>query len=435
MSRQYRNYGDDLEADGFEVASHNHKKGHFQSGSAFSRGAADLPPVNPAPQTRRANANANLQLSQRPASLSSLEANRADFDRRYRNEGYGNTDSWSATPIHRSRRPAQEYYDESVYDRQPGHQIHFPHREHKRHGFLKFLIVLIAVFAAVYALVFLPIDNKIAFKDPEAKGVAEATQMHIPLQPYYALLLGSDARENDTVSRADSIILARIDVVANKITMLSIPRDTKIEIPGHGIQKINAAYAFGGAGGMASAVSKLVNVPISKVAVIHFDGLSSLVDAIGGITVNVPVDVNDPEYTGFVLPAGTHQMDGKTALLFSRVRHGFALGDFQRQADQMLVLQAIMSKARTLPPWEMLGVANSMADMMDSSMRCYNMMPIMLRMLGGSPTIYHAALPSTTDYIDGVSYVINDEAATSRLMEVINAGGNPEDENVKTGME
>ena len=185
MSRQYRNYGDDLEADGFEVASHNHKKGHFQSGSAFSRGAADLPPVNPAPQTRRANAN--LQLSQRPASLSSLEANRADFDRRYRNEGYGNTDSWSATPIHRSRRPAQEYYDESVYDRQPGHQIHFPHREHKRHGFLKFLIVLIAVFAAVYALVFLPIDNKIAFKDPEAKGVAEATQMHIPLQPYYAL--------------------------------------------------------------------------------------------------------------------------------------------------------------------------------------------------------------------------------------------------------
>lgn len=444
LNRQYRSYDYDLDADGFEVASHAHKQGKLQSGSAFSRGTSNQRAGGDAPQTRRAPQGSaaggrDAQLSSHPASLTTLEQNRADFDRRYQRDAYAQNPGGEG----RSRRRASRAARTSAYEggagrsasngRQLGRQLDVLSR--KRHGLLKFFLLVVAVLTAVYAFVFWPIDAKLAFKEPEATQVAHATQMHIPLQPYYVLLLGSDARASDDISRADSIILARVDVLANKITLLSIPRDTKVELPDHGTQKINAAYAFGGASGMVEAVSSLVGVPIAKVAVIHFDGLSSLVDAVGGITVDVPVEVYDPDYTGLMLSPGPQKMDGKTALLFSRVRHGFALGDFQRQADQMLVLQALMKKLRGLPPVDALHVANSLADNMDSSLRCYNLLPLMLRMLAGSPTIYRASLPSTTDDSEGISYVINDKAETARLMDVINAGGNPADVDIQTGLE
>jgi LCP family protein required for cell wall assembly len=249
------------------------------------------------------------------------------------------------------------------------------------------------------------------------------------------LLLGSDAREGEEVSRSDTMILARIDVIANQITMISIPRDTMVQIEGYGTQKINAAYAFGGTAGAMRAVSDLLNVPIAEAAIVHFDGISGLVDALGGVTVDVPVDVYDPDYTGLVMSAGSYEMDGETALLFSRVRHGFALGDYQRQIDQQLVIKAIMDKARTLAPWDLVRVGSSMGSLFDTSMRCYDIAPILLRMLAGQATIYQTSLPSRTDMVDGVSYVIVDENDTATLMGVIDAGGDPAAAGVALGLE
>lgn len=474
--RQNRySYSDDDLEDDLGVASHTHAAGHLRSNSSFSRGdegvasfdpsTRSVAPSEPTPEERlRQRASEPLypempayDASRRPVQHTQLvqarrpqpaatqtrperpveqrprprqerpmpsdpDANRAAFDARYgegeyRSGGQSSKRSGSVGSFLERRRASRAS------------------RPRRRHPILKFFLVCIAVMVVTYLVVCVPIDRSIAFEEPEASQVAAATTPAVPFTPYYVLLLGSDAREGDEISRTDTMILARIDVIANQITMISIPRDTMVEIEGHGTQKINAAYAFGGTAGAISAASKLLNVPIAHAAIVHFDGVSSLVDSLGGITVDVPVDVYDPDYTGLEMSAGTYEMDGETALLFSRVRHGFALGDYQRQIDQQLVIQAIVAKARTLPPWQLASVAQSMGSLFDTSLRCYNVLPLFVRMLFGAPTVYQTSLPSTTKMVDGVSYVVVDESSCTTLMNVINAGGDPANAGVALGLE
>ncbi len=288
------------------------------------------------------------------------------------------------------------------------------------------LLMLLVVVVALYLVFLMPIDRAISFKRDEAKGLRSELSWHVPGLPYYVLALGSDAREGDEVSRTDTMILVRVDPIGGKLTMLSIPRDTMVEIEGYGTQKINAAYAFGGVAGAVRAVHELTGAPISHAALIRFDGIESLVDYLGGVTVDVPVAVNDPYYTGLVLPAGTQEMDGHTAMLFSRVRHGFDLGDYQRQKDQRILIEAIMHKVLSMSPLKMPGVVAHMGGLVGTSMRMYSILPLMLRLkLGGGATIYQASVPSTTAMVDGVSYVIADDAALAQTMDVINSGGDP----------
>ena len=352
---------DDLEDDELVVPRRQHAAGSLQSGSRFGRhaapaqqpAAAQRPAAqqpaaqNPAPAQRTVAAPA-----QRPAAATQTpaapippqtrraqqayvdpDANRAAFDAKYSQDAYG--DAYGQQPaaggglLHRRSKankggreqaPAtyQAYQAQSA-DAPQGRQRR--QRRHKAHPVLRVLITLVAVLAIVYAVVCIPIDRSIAFDAAEEQGVQEATTPQAPFMPYYVLLMGSDARDGDTSSRTDTMMLARIDVVRNQITLVSIPRDTMVEIEGYGTQKINAAYTFGGAGGAVAAVSKLTGETISEAAVIRFDGVETLVDAIGGITVDVPVDVNDPDYTHLVLPAGPTEMDGHTALLFSPGDH------------------------------------------------------------------------------------------------------------------
>lgn len=289
----------------------------------------------------------------------------------------------------------------------------------------RIVVGLLVAIVALYLIICLPIDRAISFTAEESQGLSKELSWHIPCTPYYALALGSDAREGETASRSDTMILVRVDPIGGKITMLSIPRDTKVEIEGYGTQKINAAYAFGGVAGAVHAVHELTGAPISQAAVVRFDGVETLVDYLGGVTVNVPVAVNDPYYTGLVLPAGEQEMDGHTALLFSRVRHGFDLGDYQRQKDQRILIEAIMDEVLSLPPWRLPGVVANMGGMVGTSMRMYNILPLMLRLKLGGVTIYQATVPSTTAMIDGVSYVVADEEALAQMMTVIDAGGDP----------
>lgn len=299
-----------------------------------------------------------------------------------------------------------------------------PKRRHVHKGLIAFLVVLAAI-VGLYLVTCGPIDQQLAFESGEAEGLSEEESLHIPGVPYYVLALGSDAREGDTASRTDTMILCRIDPIASKVTLVSIPRDTKVELEGYGTSKINAAYAYGGATLATKAVSDLTGVNPSHVAVIHFDQLAQLIDAIGGITVTVPVDVNDPNYTGLVMSAGTYEMDGNTALLFSRVRHGFATGDFQRQADQQIVIQAVLQKILSLGPTQIGGFMDEIGDVVSTDMKMYSILPLLLRFKITSPTIYACSLPGEAKYISGVSYVVSDDTQVRQLMAKVDAGQDP----------
>jgi len=160
------------------------------------------------------------------------------------------------------------------------------------------------------------------------------------------LLLGTDARPGEKLGNTDTIIVAHLE--GDRLALLSIPRDTRVNIPGHGWDKINAAYGFGGPELTASVVSELTGVPISKYVLLRWNGFIRIVDLLGGVTVNVPRNMyyydpfDDPEYK-IDLRKGTQHLDGHQALAFVRFREE-TLGDIDRISQQQELLRAILDK-------------------------------------------------------------------------------------------
>lgn len=155
------------------------------------------------------------------------------------------------------------------------------------------------------------------------------------------LVLGSDARPGETFSRADVIQLVHVDADHDNVWIIHFPRDLYVPIPGHGQDKINAAYAYGQAPLLVRTIQDLVGVKIDHVAKTDFEGFKQLTDALGGVTVNNPQP--GPDY-----PAGEVHLDGAQALDFVRERKQLAEGDISRGQRQQAWLKAIMRE--TLAP-------------------------------------------------------------------------------------
>ena len=196
-----------------------------------------------------------------------------------------------------------------------------------------------------------------------------------PDDPFYMLLLGVDkdeGRVNDEeygadehAYRSDSIMLCRIDPVNVKVTMVSIHRDTLVDLGVNGQQKINAAYSIGGAAYATEVVSTFADVPISHYGEVDLDRFIQIVDVVGGVTVDLPVPVYDPEYTGLDLPAGVQTLDGRTAALLCRCRHGYDAygdGDRFRAANQRMVFSEVIKKVLASDPATMMNTVSAIAD-------------------------------------------------------------------------
>jgi LCP family protein required for cell wall assembly len=174
------------------------------------------------------------------------------------------------------------------------------------------------------------------------------------------LVLGADTGSKSrqgTQGRADTIILIRTDPDNHKIALLSIPRDLRVEIPRHGTEKINAAYAFGGPTLAVKTVERVTGLRMNHVVVVDFSTFGEVVDALGGVTINVPRPILSnkfecPRHTqaqcarwpGWRFRKGPQTMDGRTALIYSRIRENKlnpSESDFTRGERQQAVIQAI----------------------------------------------------------------------------------------------
>jgi LCP family protein required for cell wall assembly len=182
----------------------------------------------------------------------------------------------------------------------------------------------------------------------EVHKVDQAAFIPTPGKPFFVLVMGQDARPGDTQSRGDALHVIGINPAAGKATILNIPRDTWTDVPGHGIDKINTGNYYGGPTLEAKAVSELIGLDIPIVLSTGFQGLSDMVDELGGVDVDVPVPMNDP-LSGAVFPAGRVRMDGGAALAFSRNRH-LEGNDFMRTSDQAILILAGLSKLRASEP-------------------------------------------------------------------------------------
>ncbi len=167
------------------------------------------------------------------------------------------------------------------------------------------------------------------------------------LKKFNVLLLGSDARPGEKVGNTDTIMVAQVG--PERIAILSIPRDTKVEIPGKGTQKINSAARFGGPELTAAVVSDLIGVDVDKYVLVRWEGFIKIVDILGGVTVDVPRDMNhdsgDGEEYIIDLKKGKQRLNGRQALAFARFRNE-ALGDIDRSGQQLALMKSLIEQAK-----------------------------------------------------------------------------------------
>lgn len=259
-------------------------------------------------------------------------------------------------------------------------------------------------------------------------------------KPFYMLLLGVDKDEarakgseygsSEGAYRSDSIMLVRIDPQKKKATLVSIPRDLRVDMGKYGTQKINAAYALGGPTLAVKTVQKLSGVKISHYAEIDMDGMEEVVDAVGGVTVNLGVAVKDPKYTKLDLPAGKVKLDGKKAALLCRARHAYdsyGAGDFYRAANQRAVIAAVAKKVLSSDVATMTKTVTAMADMVHTDMSATDIVSLASEMRGmdTSKDIMTGMAPTDSSYVDGGWYEILRESAWEKMMERVEKGKSP----------
>jgi LCP family protein required for cell wall assembly len=164
--------------------------------------------------------------------------------------------------------------------------------------------------------------------------------------PLSILVIGSDYRPGEAgCGCADSLHLLTVNPTKRAATILGFPRDSWVDVPGFGHQKINTALQLGGPELVVATVQAVTGIPIDYFLLTDFQGFSRMVDGIGGITVDVPYAMNDP-YSGAVFSPGRTKMKGGHALSFARNRHGTPGGDIGRSENQGLVLLGALEKLR-----------------------------------------------------------------------------------------
>jgi LCP family protein required for cell wall assembly len=185
-------------------------------------------------------------------------------------------------------------------------------------------------------------------KAPPPPPVAAALPiLNIPKDLKFFLVIGSDARpgQDITRARADSIHIAAVDPLVKKGTVLGIPRDSYVDIPGHGKRKINAALALGGPDLLGQVVKNVTGLPVSHYAVTGFDGMTRITDELEGVDIDVPYEMKD-KYSGADFEPGKRHMNGRDVLAFSRARHGVPGGDLGRSLNHGRVILQTLEKMR-----------------------------------------------------------------------------------------
>jgi LCP family protein required for cell wall assembly len=235
----------------------------------------------------------------------------------------------------------------------------------------------------------------------------------------WILCLGSDARPGQSVvgQRADAIQLVGLNLDTGAGTMIGIPRDSYVEIPGHGRDKINSALTFGGPQAMAGAVGSLVGVRPDYVFTTGFLGFRAMVKALGGVTVD-----SDFSFSDVVRPQGytkgRNKLNPLQALIFGRIRKPLPRGDFDRSANQQDLLRGILrtTRARQARPGLMERGLLAVAKNMDTNLR-----PAQLYRLAQAVTEVRPArlkgcvLRGATGYAGAASVVYPDVAQARRL--------------------
>lgn len=273
-------------------------------------------------------------------------------------------------------------------------------RKRKRFGFFKALGLLLAIVLAFSIGAAVWIDTKLqrtdALQDYDGRlGSTSGTNW---------LLVGSDSRAglseedadrlmagelDDSVGRTDTIMVVHIPRFGGDATMLSLPRDSWVDIPGYGQNKLNQAFSLGGPALLQQTVEQATGIHLDHYAEIGFGGFANVVDAVGGVEMCLDEPLEDP-MAGINLQAGCQELDGPTALGYVRSRYASAQGDLDRVERQRKFLAALSEKIKSpgtlLNPFKNLKVADALSANMtvNEDDHVWNLASLGLAMAGGA---------------------------------------------------
>ncbi len=239
------------------------------------------------------------------------------------------------------------------------------------------LLLLIPTLFFVYSL------SKIDHYDLNLGDVAMNDVKNPDKESYRTLVLfGVDSRKGELEqnTRTDSIIVASIHKRTKKVRLLSLFRDTRVHVEGHGFTKLNHAYAYGGPELALSTINRNFDLTITDFATVNFSALTNVIDALGGVTLNIKkkelkhvnaytrdvAKINGTTFEYLKKP-GKQVVTGTQATAYTRVRYT-AGGDFTRAERQRTVIQAIMKKAKSTNPIKLAGVMQTVLPQIKTSL-------------------------------------------------------------------
>lgn len=302
------------------------------------------------------------------------------------------------------------------------------------------VVLAVGVGVGVYALTlannFNNNTNKITDAFPEDEFRPDAS----PDGAQNILLLGSDSRiehqssKLDTVpdQRSDSIMLVHVPAGGGAVYITSFMRDSWVDIPGYGKNKINAALSFGGVKLTVQTIENLTGVRVDHVAMVDFAGFKAVTTALGGVTIDNPIEFTSSNGTAEHFPQGEITLNGTEALSFVRERYKFIDGDYQRARNQQLfikgMLTKVMSKETLTNPVKINDLVSSIAPYMtvDSEFTAAyiaSLAPLVASMSANDVQFMTAPTTGTGTSPDGQSIVVLDEAKMAELATAMQTDG------------
>lgn len=307
-------------------------------------------------------------------------------------------------------------------------------KEHKKKGKLKYIII--GIIAVIFLLGSLAVGyfwsklsaiDKVDINKSNLNISSDAQDMQETHNDVINIALyGLDSRaKNDDGSRSDSIMVLTIDKTKNKIKISSIVRDTYVNIPDRGMDKINHAYAFGGPELAISTINNNFGLAIQDFVTVDFFGLAKVVDAIGGVQLDIQSDeiqyMNkyideiaslEGVYAKHITSAGKQNVSGIQAVAYARVRYT-AGGDFKRAERQRVLLMTIFEKIKTMNKTQYIDVINQLLPNVKTNMSSTNLISLAVDVLSsGNSTIEQMKFPldknSGGQTINGVYYYVTD---------------------------
>ena len=280
------------------------------------------------------------------------------------------------------------------------------------------LVVVVAFAVGAYALRLYGQTKKALNGTYESAGEIKSAALFQQKKAFSVLLLGADtgAEGRNDQGNSDTMIVATVNPGTKKVLLTSVPRDTMAEMvgsSGFNVQKVNAAYREGGSKMAMNTVSQLLNVPLDYYVTINMGGLEKIVDAVGGVDVDVPFAFS---YGGSSFTKGAMHLNGKQALAYARMRYDDPENDYGRQKRQRQIITAIIkSTASTGTLANFQKVLKAITSNMKTNLTFDDMVQIFLNYRGASESISSDYIHGTNAYIGAAAYQI---ASTTELQRV-----------------